>query len=574
MTLMNAALKNRTPMTVPSCDDLVREIRFDPENGQIWMHEARMLLVHASVFGQLRKELIESLGWERAKGVLMRFGYAAGRQDAEMAKRLRPELDTHDSFVVGPQLHKLEGMVNVTPIKLEFNLDDGSYYGEFDWHHSWEAERHLAEHGPSEDPVCWTLLGYASGYTSYYMGRQILFKETRCCASGHSHCTNIGRPASEWEDREELERYLKPDPVINELELLRGQYDQLKSCLETRRAEAHSPFSSVGQSKAFKDACNMIAKAASSKVTILLLGETGVGKEVQARNIHHASDRAEQPFVAVNCACIPPDLIEAELFGVEKGAFTGAHAAREGKFERAHNGTLFLDEVIELTPRAQATLLRVLQEGELERVGDTRTRKIDVRVVAATNEDLEQAVKEGRFRADLFFRLSVFPVRIPPLRERAEDIPLLVEHFLTKYQKEYKKRTLGLTDKAMSMLTAYTWPGNVRELENMIERGVILTENNRAIEIESFFPSLTEPTHPLNIINHKGEIEPEIPDLKLNDEQLAARIIENGVPLDQLEKLLLEKALRQANHVVSGAARLLGITRPAMAYRMKKIGLG
>lgn len=564
---------NRTPMTVPGCDDLVREIRFDPQTGHIWMHEARMLMMHATVMGQLRKELIELLGWERAKGVLMRFGYAAGRQDAEMAKHVRPDLDTNDSFVVGPQLHKLEGLVNVTPIRLEFDLDDGSYYGEFDWHHSWEAERHIAEHGPSDDPVCWTLLGYASGYTSYYMGRQILFKETQCVACGDDHCTNVGRPASEWEDREELEKYLAPDPFINELELLRDQYDQLKNSLATQQAEATSPFSSVGRSKAFEDACAMIAKAATSKVTILLLGETGVGKEVQARSIHAASDRAQQPFIAVNCACIPPDLIESELFGVEKGAFTGAHTARAGKFERASSGTIFLDEVIELTPRAQATLLRVLQEGELERVGDNRTRQIDVRVVAATNEDLEQAVKEGRFRADLFFRLSVFPVRIPPLRERPEDIPLLIEHFLKKYQKEYKKRTLGVTDKAMSMLMTYTWPGNVRELENMIERGVILTESHRAIEIESFFPSLTEPTHPLNIINHNGEIEAEIPDLTLTDEQLAARIIENGVSLEQLEKLLLEKALNQSNHVVSGAARLLGLTRPAMAYRMKKIGL-
>ena len=563
----------RNPITIPDCGDLIREIRFDPQTGHIWMHEARMLMVHASVMGQLRKELIELLGWERAKGVLMRFGYAAGRLDAELAKRVRPDLDTNESFVVGPQLHKLEGLVNVTPIRLEFNLDDGSYYGEFDWHHSWEAEHHIAEHGHSEEPVCWTLLGYASGYTSYYMGRQILFKETQCAASGHDHCINIGRPADEWEDREELEKYLAPDPLLDELEVLRSRYDCLKTSIETQRVAEQTTFFSVGRSKAFKDACSMIAKAATSKVTILLLGETGVGKEVQARSIHKASDRSDQPFVAINCACIPPDLIESELFGVEKGAFTGATSSREGKFERAHGGTIFLDEVIELTPRAQATLLRVLQEGELERVGDTQNRKIDVRVVAATNEDLEQAVKEGRFRADLFFRLCVFPVRIPPLRERQEDIPLLVEHFLTKYQKEYKKRTLGVTDKAMAMLMAYSWPGNVRELENMVERGVILTENNRAIEIESFFPSLTEPTHPLNIINHQGEIEPEIPDLKLTDEQLAARVIENGVSLDQLEKLLLEKALKQTDNVVSGAARLLGITRPAMAYRMKKMGL-
>ena len=174
----------------------------------------------------------------------------------------------------------------------------------------------------------------------------------------------------------------------------------------------------------------MIDKAAKGKVSVLLLGETGVGKEVIARSVHLSSERAEQPFVAVNCAAIPPDLIEAELFGVEKGAYTGANQSRQGRFERAHGGTIFLDEVVELSPRAQATLLRVLQEGELERVGDNRTRSIDVRVIAATNESLAEAVQNGRFRADLYYRLNVFPVKIPPLRERLEDLPLLAEHFL------------------------------------------------------------------------------------------------------------------------------------------------
>lgn len=558
-----------SPIAIPSPDDLLHQIRFDPDSGHIWLHEARMLLIHAQVLGQLRKELIETLGLERAKGVLMRFGYAAGRLDAELAKRVRPDLQQKESFVVGPQLHKLEGLVKVTPVRLEFDMASGAYYGEFDWHHSWEAESHLATFGHSDEAVCWTLLGYASGYTSYYMGRQILFKETLCCAKGDDHCINIGRPAHEWEDHEEMARYLTPDPILNEMDILRSQYDQLKHRFDQQSRDELLPFSTVGRSRAFKDACNLIARAASSKVTILLLGETGVGKEMQARNIHRASDRANNPFVAVNCACIPHDLIEAELFGVEKGAYTGAHAAREGKFERANGGTIFLDEVIELTPRAQATLLRVLQEGELERVGDTMTRKVDVRVVAATNEDLEQAVANGRFRADLFFRLNVFPVRIPPLRERSEDIGLLVEHFLDKYQREYKKQTLGVTDKAMSMLLSYSWPGNVRELENMIERGVILTDHNRAIEMEHFFPSLTEPTHPLNILNSQGRIEPEFGEYH-GRERLADAILESGISLDDLEQLLISKALQRSDQVVTNAARLLGLTRPALAYRMKK----
>ena len=184
---------------------------------------------------------------------------------------------------------------------------------------------------------------------------------------------------------------------------------------------------------------DLLEKASQSKVSVLLEGETGVGKEAFAKGLHAGSRRADQPFVAVNCACIPPELVESELFGVEKGAFTGAVQSKPGKFERAHSGTIFLDEIIELSPRAQAALLRVLQEGELERVGGSQTRKIDVRVVAATNENLLEAVQQGRFRADLYYRLNTFPVFIPPLRERRQDIPLLIQYFLKKYTALYQK---------------------------------------------------------------------------------------------------------------------------------------
>jgi transcriptional regulator with GAF, ATPase, and Fis domain len=310
---------------------------------------------------------------------------------------------------------------------------------------------------------------------------------------------------------------------------------------------------------------------------VLLQGETGVGKEVVARGLHLSSDRADKPFVAVNCACIPPDLIEAELFGVEKGAFTGAVQSREGKFERAQGGTIFLDEVIELSPRAQASLLRVLQEGELERVGDTRTRQIDVRVVAAANENLEEAVRAGKFRADLFYRINVYPVHIPPLRERTEDIPLLVEHFLEKYHTLYDKRTLGVSDMAMKALMSYAWPGNIRELENMIERGVILTDNNHTIDLDAFFPSLSEPSHPLNSIQHNGRVGSEPQPLQsdagmLPQDLLCDQLLSEEFSLEEMEQQLIRTAMERAEGNVSRAARLLGMTRPQLAYRLKKMG--
>ena len=293
---------------------------------------------------------------------------------------------------------------------------------------------------------------------------EIAFKETMCEAMGHEHCHIVGKPVDEWEDETDLERSFLPDPIAEELFALRSELDELKKQSHRDRLDTTQLFDAIGESPAFRQVCDLLEKASQSKVTVLLEGETGVGKEAFAKGLHAGSDRADKPFVAINCACIPSDLIESELFGVEKGAFTGAGQSKPGKFERAHTGTIFLDEVIELSPRAQAALLRVLQEGELERVGGTQTRTIDVRVVAATNESLINAVQEGRFRADLYYRLNTFPVFIPPLRERRQDIPLLIKYFVQKYAEMYQKKILGISDHGRELLLNHQWPGNIREL--------------------------------------------------------------------------------------------------------------
>ena len=222
-------------------------------------------------------------------------------------------------------------------------------------------------------------------------------------------------------------------------------------------------------------------------MTVLFLGETGVGKEIFARMLHRMGRRSEQPFVAVNCAALPENLIEAELFGVVKGAYTGATDSRPGRFERAHGGTLFLDEIGTLTLSAQAKLLRALQEGEIERVGDSQTRKVDVRLLAATNVDLKDAVARGTFREDLYFRLTTFPVRIPPLRERRDDIPLLMRHFLHRFSQRHGKTVGSFAPEAVEALLSYAFPGNIRELENMIERGVLLADAGEPIGISHLF---------------------------------------------------------------------------------------
>lgn len=530
-----------------------------------------MLLIHAGDMGILRDELITAMGMERARGFLMRFGYQAGRRDAEVARRVRGHMDPEIAFLSGVQLHAIEGIVQVIPKTLELDPNHEHFYGEFDWCGSYEVDLHFAEHGHSDSPVCWTLLGYASGYTSEFLGMNILYQEEQCCGMGHERCSIVGKPAHEWENAEEMQRFLIPDHLADELVQLKRQVCNLKASFRQGELDADLLTNSVGRSEAFLQVCQLIRKASQSKATVLLLGETGVGKEVVARGLHNASDRADKPFIGVNCACIPPDLIEAELFGVEKGAFTGATVSREGRFERAHGGTIFLDEVIELSPRAQATLLRVLQEGELERVGDNRTRAIDVRVVAATNEDLQKAVQEGRFRADLFFRLNVFPVRIPPLRERAADIPLLVDHFLKKYRELYQRNVVGLSDKTMQALIKYKWPGNIRELENMIERGVILTENGTSIELCNLFPSLMEPSHPLNVIGQDGTLAATSNQL-ITSQKHARELISKGVSLEEMEQQMIEEAMNQSDQNITHAARLLGLTRAALSYRLKKMG--
>jgi len=564
-------MSSRAEPQFPTSRDLVAQISFDTEHGKIWLHEQRMLLTHSSLFANLRSELIETLGSQRARSLLMRLGYHSGWRDAGLARKLRPELSTADAFFAGPQLALIKGMVNVKPLHLEFDVASGAFSAEFEWQDAFEAELHLQEHGPVKEPVCWFLVGYASGFTSYWMGRSIFYKEAECLGCGAAHCRIVGKPAEEWEDRDELARLLQPDAVAEELLALQSQLSHLQDSVRQAAGRDDLIANSVGRSSRFRHASQLLQRAAATPVNVLLQGETGVGKEIFAKGLHLASARAGKPFIAVNCACIPPDLIEAELFGVEKGAFTGATVSREGKFERAHGGTLFLDEVVELTPRAQAALLRVLQEGELERVGGSETRRVDVRVVAATHANLEEAVKAVRFRADLFYRLNVYPVHIPALRERKEDIPLLVEHFLGKYQAFYSKRTSGVSDKAMRALMEYNWPGNIRELENMIERGVILTDHNQPIDLAALFPSLSEPSHPLNRIDAGGQLKPVAPSPEPGNDPVCEALLDGEFNLEHLEARLLRAAMAKAEGNVAKAARILGLSRAQLAYRLEKL---
>ncbi len=303
----------------------------------------------------------------------------------------------------------------------------------------------------------------------------------------------------------------------------------------------------IGASPAFRRMQALVEQVADSSATVLVQGESGTGKEGVARLIHQRSPRRDRPFVAVNCAALPETLLESELFGYERGAFTGAAGRKEGRFELADGGTLFLDEVADLSLVTQPKILRVLQEGEFERVGGTRTIRVDVRIVAATNQDVGQMVREKRFREDLYYRLKVITVNVPPLRERREDIRVLAEHFLRIYAAKNNRRLEGFTDEALRRLEGYSWPGNVRELENVIERAVVLQRGTL-----------------IDVTDLPEEVAGATP---LPEGALSIRI---GTPLAEVEKRLLEATLRATRNNKTLTARLLGIDVRTVSRKLER----
>ncbi len=562
---MSKVSKRQRATLNPISDDLRSQVQFCAESGQIWLHEHRMLLIHVEAQATLRKELIETLGMARARGLLSRMGYASGARDAELIRTRTPSANDTEIFMTGPKLHMLEGKVKVTPIKVEFNRDAGEFYGEFLWEHSWEALWHRRQYGINSDSVCWTQIGYACGYTSAFMGRPILYKEVDCYGKGDKNCRIIGKPIEEWEDGAEQVNFFNQESIVEQLIDLQTQVVQLRSAIGK---EDKLPSDIVGNAPTFLAAYELLKQAVNSRITVLLLGETGVGKEVFARSLHDMGPRSSKSFVAINCAAIPPDLVESELFGVEKGAFTGALASRPGRFERASGGTLFLDEIGDLPLSAQAKLLRVLQEGEIERLGDEKVRKVDVRLVVATNVDLKSLVKTGKFRADLYYRLNAYQINIPPLRERKEDISPLANRFLAKYSAIHGKKLRGFTDKSKRALLGYSWPGNIRELQNMVDRGVLLAPSGGRIEVNHMFSSYSDDSPLEFVLNSKGSLDTNPGE---SGKELCEMVFSGAMTLKQVEAMLVETAVDKVRGNLSAAARLLGLTRPQLAYRLGRL---
>jgi DNA-binding NtrC family response regulator len=561
-------------------------IRADEEAGTLHLENRRVILVDADALGVLRNELLTSLGMHEARRVLSHFGYAHGYRSALTVRQWFAADGEGDWWRLGMRLRALDGSVSVRPLRLEVDLERGRFEAESEWRNSYEAEQHLANHGVSPVPVCWTLVGYAGGYASAVMGREVFFVERECVGRGDARCLAYGstdiEPGSEAArlarehislsdeefarrveraagERAELQhfldelekRYLELAAERERVRALESQVVYLQESLN----ETYNVRELVGVSRSFKRVMSEVERVAESDAAVLITGETGTGKELIARAIHARSGRRQRALVTVNCAALPAGLVESELFGHERGAFTGAVQRRAGRFEIANGATIFLDEVGEIPLDVQAKFLRVLQEGEFERVGGTQTIKADVRVIAATNRPLEKLVAEGKFRADLFYRLNVFPIELPPLRERREDIRLLTNYFAQKYRARFRKKITSIEQQSLERLMSYHWPGNVRELEHVVERAVLLSEGE-VLTIHP--PSAVGPEMPDDIAPSPARPRPEL------------------VSLEESERRHIQDVLRHTGGVIagkSGAAAILDLPVSTLRSRMKKLGI-
>jgi two-component system response regulator HydG len=430
--------------------DLRELLSFEPGGGILRFAGERALLLDAVALGLLRKLLIDTLGEAGARGVLTRFGFAHGWRTAESLRTAFPWDDEDEWRHAGGRLHTLQGLVvAVSPNSAHAaESPEGEPatgpkpLGDSVWLDSYEAEQHLVHVGQAGHPVCWTLTGFASGYLSHVWGREIYARETLCRGKGDAVCRVVARPREEWGEAiaGELPYYAEAclaetaGRLTSELRKVERKLRSRRQELGPRIAKQVDPAGMVIASEAMRRVVDLARRVGQVDSTVLVTGESGVGKERVARLIHDASTRTAGPFVAINCGAVPESLLESELFGHARGAFTGATQDRPGLFEAAKGGTLFLDEIGEVPPAMQVKLLRALQEREVRRVGENQNRKVDARVVAATNRDLAAEVHAARFRQDLYYRLRVIEIRVPALRERRDDILPLARPLPCRWQ--------------------------------------------------------------------------------------------------------------------------------------------
>jgi two-component system response regulator HydG len=465
-------------------------LQIDPEGGTILFAGQRALLLDAVSMGLLRKYLVENFGLTAARTILTQFGFAHGWR---MAEALQSEFhwDSEEDWLrAGTRVSILCGLFRAEPSSHGPLGKEGLALTA-----SYEAEQHLLHFGHSDTPICWTICGLTSGYLSRILNKEIYVLEDRCLSKGDVACHLFARTRREWgEERGEELIFFEPlrlkecldvslQRVTETLKSAERKLQEHRSALGriTRGSETSSGL--ISKSPVMERLSEMARRIALVDSTVLIIGESGVGKERVAQLVHDESMRSKGPFIAVNCGAITETLLESELFGHSKGSFTGANSDRPGLFEASSGGTILLDEIGDVSPAMQLKLLRVLQEREIRRVGENKSRKVDVRIIAATNCDLTQMIAKGSFRQDLYYRLKVVVLHVPPLRERREDILPLARVLLAEAAIRMKRKLVGISSLAADHLLRYEWPGNVRELENAMEHAVALAVGPR-LELE------------------------------------------------------------------------------------------
>ena len=461
-------------------------LELDANGGLIRFAGQRALLLDAVAMGILRQYLVDNFGLTAARAVLTQFGFAHGWRMAEAMQKEFKWAKQEDWRLAGPRIHTLGGLFRTQP-----GSEDPLAKGGAMLLASYEAEQHLLHFGRSENPVCWTICGLMSGYVSHATGKEIYVLEDHCLGQGHAACRLLGRTREEWgAERSDELAFFEEKRLAECLDVslskvtatLKAAEKKLLRQRQTWVAAARTeeaPLGIVARSSRMQEVISLARRVAKVDATVLITGDSGVGKERIARLVHDESARAAGPFIAVNCGAITETLLESELFGHTRGSFTGANSNRYGLCETANHGTLLLDEIGEISPSMQVKLLRFLQEREVRRVGESKSRAVDVRVLAATNRDIANEVAEGSFRQDLYYRLKVVELHVPPLRDRKEDILPLARMLLTEAADRMERPIVGLLPKAADQLLRYNWPGNVRELENAMERAVALAQGNR-----------------------------------------------------------------------------------------------
>ena len=523
-------------------------------DGRIDLKGRRLVLHSINAMGQFRKDLLESLGVDAARHILTRFGYFAGQADAAAMVRLFEWDSLREWLLAGPRLQTMEGAARTVVKSLEIDEEARRLKMEVVWHDSGEAEEHLLASGTAEGPVCWILAGYLSGYATFCLGRNVYFIERRCAGSGSRSCAAEGRDRDSW--GEEIEPYVsyfehsdiaeQVQDLTEELKQKTKEITRQRKRIEALEAATRGPFVEV-RSEAFGKVVDLANRVARFDTSVLVTGETGTGKEVIARHIHQESPRSGGPFLAVNCSALPETLLESELFGHKAGSFTGASRDRVGLFEQAGGGTVFLDEIGEVPASMQVKLLRVVQEREIMRVGESTPRKIDVRLIAATNADLDALVTSGQFREDLLYRLRVLEIGVPPLRERREDILSLARHFVQMFSSKLGLPGLRLDAACADDLLGYAWPGNVRELENAIERAAVLSRD--------------------------GSILPEyLPPAVVRGAALGPGPGSASRTLDEVARDHIVRVLETTNGNKKRAAEVLGVSASTLWRKMKEMG--